>query len=100
MSISKYEQETSLWYNNAETEAICYTYNKKLMNKLDKYCIEYPKNYKLKREVIIDGEKVGKEYIFSKQYISIRKPSSRIMSEDQKLAASIRLKKNRSKNQE
>lgn len=100
MSISKYEQETSLWYNNAETEAICYTCNKALLNKLDKYCSKYPEEFKVKREIIIDGEKVGREYIFNKKYISIRKPSSRIMSEDQKLAASIRLKKNRTKNQE
>jgi hypothetical protein len=100
MSISKYEQETSLWYNNSETEAICYTCNKALLNKLDKYCSKYPEEFKVKRNVVIDGKIEGKEFTFNKKYISIRKPSSRIMSEDQKLAASIRLKKNRAKNQE
>lgn len=100
MSINKAEQETSIWFNNEDDTSILYTCNRSWINYMDKLCSKYPDTYKLKREIIIDKEICGKEYIFSRKYISKpRKPSTRVMSEEQKLAASIRLSKNRSKNQ-
>jgi len=42
MSISKLEQETIINFNEEENTAMVYTYNKKLKNRLEKYCAEYP----------------------------------------------------------
>ena len=96
MGLTNYERETSIWYNKAEDNAICHSCDKSLMNQLDTYCTEYPEDFKFKRDIKSEGEVVGKEYIFDQKYITIRRPSNRKpMSEEQRKAASDRLKKAR-----
>lgn len=92
MSLSRYEQETSIWYNNEDDMAICYTCNKALMNKLDKYCANYPDTYNFKRDIVYDGIVVGKEYIFPKKLVSFRSPSTKSISDEQRQVLSERMK--------
>lgn len=70
MKLSKIEKETIILFNEEESLGKVYTYNKKLINKLDKFCEDFPESFSFMREY----EDGGKEYIVSKRYISIRKP--------------------------
>ena len=91
--LEKFEIETSIWYNKEESTASLSTFDIAMINKMDKYCKEFPDTYKLIREIIMDKEIVGKEYTFNKKLVSIRQPSSRKMTDEQKKAAGERLKK-------
>ena len=39
-------------FNEEDKEASIYTYNKGLIKKLDKYCADFPKLYKLTRKIL------------------------------------------------
>jgi hypothetical protein len=80
-SLTLYEQETALWFNNEDDDAIVYTCNRSWMSHMDELCVEHPDKFNLKREIKIEGEVVGKEYICPKNYISVRSP--RKISESQ-----------------
>jgi hypothetical protein len=97
MVLQDFERESAIWYSDADKTANLTTFNKSLINKMDKYCKEFPNTYKLIREIILDGEIAGKEYSFPKKLVSIRQPSSRKMTDEQKKAAGERLKKTKDK---
>jgi hypothetical protein len=71
----------------------CTCMNLSWMNKLDKLCKQYPEQFKMTRELIFDNNVEGKEYEFPKKLVSIRQPTQRKVSEEQKQAASERMKK-------
>lgn len=75
--MTRYEQETIILFNEEETTAEVYTHNRKLIRTLDKFCKEFPDNFK---EIMKDEN--SKTYIVPKQNISVRKPI--ILSEEQK----------------
>jgi len=73
-SLTSYERVTTFNFNEEDKEASIYTYNKALINKLDKYCKEFPKLYKLTK---IDkyGKYISKTYSVPKEMISVRFPT-------------------------
>ncbi len=75
--LSKYEQETIINFNVAESDAVVYTRDKAIMRKLDALVNDFTEVYKCLKVTDID-----KTYSMPKQYVSYRKP--RRISEDVK----------------
>ena len=69
MKLSKYEQETIINFNVAESDAVVFTRDKAVIRKLDSLVNEFPEIYKCLGETDID-----KTYSMPKQYVSYRKP--------------------------
>ncbi|SEA79726.1 hypothetical protein SAMN02910384_02357 [Pseudobutyrivibrio sp. ACV-2] len=67
--LSKYEQETIINFNVAESDAVVYTRDKAVMRKLDALVNEFPEVYKCLKVTDID-----KTYSMPKKYVSYRKP--------------------------
>ena len=67
--LSKYEQETIINFNLAESDAVVFTRDKAVIRKLDSLVKEFPDVYKCIGETDID-----KTYSMPKQYVSYRKP--------------------------
>lgn len=79
MSLSKYEQETIILYNQAEKTASVYTHDPKLLEKLARLTKEYP------QQIQPDGPNT---YIVPKGCVLIREP----YSEERRAAARERAK--------
>ncbi len=75
--LSKYEQETIINFNVAESDAVVFTRDKAVIRKLDSLVNEFPEVYKCIGETDID-----KTFSMPKQYVSYRKP--RRISDDVK----------------
>ena len=84
--LSKYEQETIINFNVAESDAVVFTRDKAVIRKLDSLVNEYPEVYKCIGETDID-----KTYEMPKSAVTYRKP--RKLSEEQRDAARKRIKK-------
>ena len=69
MKLSKYEQETIINFNVAESDAVVFTRDKAVIRKLDSLVSEFPEVYKCIGETDID-----KTYSMPKKYVSYRKP--------------------------
>ena len=67
--LTKYEQETIINFNVAESDAVVFTRDKGTMKKLDALVNEFPEVYKCIGETDID-----KTYSMPKQYVSYRRP--------------------------
>ncbi len=67
MSLSKIEQETIIFFNQAEQEATVYTHNKALKNRLDGLCASDARFY------LIKTEEQAKAYKVPKKSIRVRK---------------------------
>jgi len=80
-SLSGYERVTTFNFNEEDKEASIYTYNKALMTKLDKYCQEFPKLYKLTKTDKY-GKYISKTYSVPKEIISVRFPTALPISQD------------------
>jgi len=80
-SLSSYERVTTFNFNEEDKEASIYTYNKALITKLDKYCQEFPKLYKL---INMDkyGKYISKTYSVPKEMISVRFPTALPINKD------------------
>ena len=93
MSISRYEQETSITYNQEEKTAEVYTHNPTLIKKLNKGCELYPDTY----HFISENTVGGRVYIIPKKSVRVGLPIIRTMTDEQKQKASDRMKKLHSK---
>lgn len=91
--MQKHEMETAINWDEENKTAEFYTCSRKWITKLDKMCDKYPDTYKVKREIVIEDKIIGKIYYLPSKLISIRTPSIRVMSEEQKEAARERFKK-------
>ena len=69
MKLSKFEQETIINFNVAESDAVVFTRDKAVIRKLDSLVNEFPEVYKCIGETDID-----KTYSMPKKYVSYRKP--------------------------
>ena len=69
MKLSKYEQETIINFNVAESDAVVFTRDKAVIKKLDSLVNEFPEVYKCLKVTDID-----KTYSMPKQYVKYRKP--------------------------
>ncbi|OGH96554.1 MAG: hypothetical protein A2039_00575 [Candidatus Melainabacteria bacterium GWA2_34_9] len=73
-ALTGYERVTTFNFNEEDKEASIYTYNKDLIKKLDKYCQEFPKLYKLTNTDKY-GKYIAKTYSVPKEMISVRFPT-------------------------
>lgn len=85
--LTRYEQETIINYNEAETVAGVYTHNKALRRKLEQWAQDRPEECRLER-VTRFGEAV--DYLVPKSWIHIYPP--RQISDEQRAAMAARLK--------
>ena len=85
------ERETIYTYNETEPNAQCFTYNKKLLNQLRQLAEDRPDDCKL----LYENGDGSASYRLPKKWIKIR--PNRILSEEQRKAASERLKIAKSK---
>lgn len=69
MKLSKYEQETIINFNVAESDAVVFTRDKAVIRKLDALVTEFPEVYKCIGETDID-----KTYEMPKSVVTYRKP--------------------------
>ena len=67
--LTKYEQETIINFNVAESDAVVFTRDKAVIRKLTVLVTNFPEVYKCIGETDID-----KTYSMQKQYVSYRKP--------------------------
>jgi hypothetical protein len=92
MALEAMERETVVgWADDLKLAEIT-TFNRSLITKLKKLSKDYPDTYKLKNEGNVDGSPYV-EYEFPKRLVSFRSPTKRKMSDEQKQAASDRMKK-------
>lgn len=84
--LTKYEQETIINFNVAETDAVVYTRDKAVMRKLDALVNEFPGVYKCLKVTDID-----KTYSMPKKYVKYRKP--RRISEELKARKKVQMQK-------
>ena len=95
MPLKSFERETTVGWSDAEKLAEITTYNRALLNKLEKLSREHPNTYKFIQDVEVDGVAEGKIYTCPKNLISFRAPTTRTMTDEQKQAAAKRLDKAR-----
>lgn len=84
-TLSKYERETSIVYNEAEDTAIVETYSKQLMKRMDKLCEERPNDVQVIREY-----DTYKGYSIPKKWIKVSPP--RFVSAENREKARERMK--------
>lgn len=70
MSLSKYEKETIINYNETDEPASVYTFNAALQRKLDKLALEYPEKVKCTGNT----GKNCKEYLVPKEFVKVKPP--------------------------
>lgn len=87
MRLTRYEQETIIIFNAGEKMATVYTADPAVMRNLDSLVIGYPDTFKC-----IKVNDISKTYEMPKSVVTYRKP--RKLSEEQRVAARNRLKKN------
>jgi basic membrane lipoprotein Med (substrate-binding protein (PBP1-ABC) superfamily) len=95
MTLSAYEKETVIQFDESSNKASIYTCSKKMMTKLDKLCKDNPDTYSLVTE-----DKYSKTYQCSLNLISFRsKKIKRELTEEQRKELADRLMRSKSKNQ-
>lgn len=87
MALLKIEQETIICYNEEETEAIIDSCNRALIKRLEGLSKDKPEICYLERE-----DQYGKRYRIPKKWIRVNPPRKSNMTEEQRQAASVRLK--------
>ncbi len=77
MKLSAYERETIILFNETSEPAEVFTYNKKMIRKLDKLAQKFPDEFKLKS----DNEAGGMTYIVPKSRVLISTPKCKTATE-------------------
>lgn len=90
VNLSKEERETIVLYTEADDRAEVYTHNKKLINRLSKFCEDRPGEIQKIRE----SETGAVTYTVPRDWVKVS--PKRRMSDDQKAAAAERLAATRS----
>lgn len=94
MALQSFERETVMGWDKSTTICKLITFDQSLDRKLMGYCKKFPDKFKMVSEQVFDGICEGHEFEFPKNLITIRQPTERKkMTEEQKQAASDRMKK-------
>lgn len=86
MNLTNEEKETIIVYNEKDRTASVFTYRASLQRQLDSLCVDRPEDVRKIKETA-EG---AKEYKIPKKWVKIR--ASRILSEEQRLEMSERMK--------
>lgn len=87
-SLSRYEQETVINYNNEERQVSVYTCDPYVMRRLDKLVHDFPDVYR-----ITASDAYSKTYSFDKKYLAFRRPV--ILTDEQRAEMAERFKQHR-----
>lgn len=90
MAYSRYEQETSIVWDEDEKVARIYTASPVTMRRLDKLCDGFPDIYK---KVWEQDDGLAKKYEVNRRYIRFGKPASEAMKEHGRRIAAMRAEK-------
>ena len=77
MKLSAYERETIILFNETSDPAEVFTYNKKMIRKLDRLAQKFPDEFKLKS----DNGAGGMTYILPKSRVLISTPKRKTATE-------------------
>lgn len=91
-TLSRYEQETIILFNEEDDHAECYTHNRKLTNRLKKLCKERSDEI----EEIRDNCVGGLTFVFPKSWVKVN--PKRIVSEERRAEMAARLAESLSAN--
>lgn len=97
MSLQSFERETTFGWDKSTNICQLITFDQALDRKLMGYCKKYPDIFKMVSEQVFEGVVEGHEFEFPKRLITIRQPTKRKMTEEQKQAASDRMRKTQEK---
>lgn len=86
MSLSAYERETIINYNDDEKTAVVYTCNQTLRKRMDAIVSERPNDCKRTKE-----NEHHAEYVIPKSWVKIR--PNRILTDEQKVIAAERMRR-------
>ncbi len=81
------ERETIILFSDEDNSCEVYTCSRPIMTKLDKLCRSNPESYKL-----VNKDSYSKTYQTDKRLISFRTPKTVTMTNEQRAAASTRMK--------
>lgn len=95
MSLEAMERETCFGWDDSTKLCELTTYNRAMITKLKKLCKQHPQTYKIIDEYVYDGKTEGYCFEFPKNLITLRAPTQRKMSEENKQAAAERMRKMR-----
>jgi len=92
-TLSKYERETIISFNEEEQDAVFYTASPIMMRKMDKLVKKFPELFRELPEhrQYLDGQLISTRYSFPKDLITIRS-MKRVMTEEQKAKAAATLR--------
>lgn len=96
MGLTNLERETIILFNEDEKTAKVFTYNGKMQRKLKDLAERFPEQCSFDYE----NPNGGVSYTIDKKLVSIKSPHTRVMTEEQKQAASERLRAAREKRKE
>ena len=96
MSLEAMERYTVYGFDDSTNLCEVTTFNRALINKLSKLSKKHPDTYKLKNEGIVDNSPYV-EYTFPKRLVSLRAPTERKMSEEERQKKSERMKQLKAK---
>lgn len=68
--LTNVEKETIITYNEAEATADVFTYNKALIRRLEKLCMEYPQEFKN----IVNNQDSSNSFVVPKKYVKVTAP--------------------------
>lgn len=91
MSYSKLEQETVINFNEEETEARVYTFNRSLQTKLQKLTAERPDECRLDPDQRLTGNGAT-AFIVPKRWVKVVPPRKVTMTEEQAIASRERMR--------
>ena len=95
-TLSKYERETIISFNEEETEAVLYTASPIMMRKMDKLVKKSPDLFRELPEhrQYLDGQLISTRYSFPKDLITIRSRKVKMdLTEEQRAKLRERFKK-------
>lgn len=89
--LTAYERETNILFNESDSTATVFTYNRKLQNDLNELVGKNPDI------IVASSDEEYIKYIIPKSWVRIKPPRKRDMTEEQRAAAAERLANARKK---
>ena len=89
MALSNYEKETIISFNEDESTAVVFTYNRALINRMERLCKERPEECRPDPSNQITEE--GRQYVVPKKWVKVSPPHTRNLSPEQQEALARRL---------
>ncbi len=87
-----FEKETSIWFSEENDICNIYTFNKALINRLNKLSKERSEQCYIKRFITSEEDSRSVEFVIPKNWVGIRPPKKYNLTEEQRQTRSMRFK--------